>query len=545
MPFQFADILECLCDADPRGVFLVAGEVEHTRVTIDRRANRLAHHLASRGICRGDHVGIYAYNRIEYFEALLACWKLGAAPVNVNFRYVVDELRTIWRSADLKALIYERTFAANVTALRDEFPALTVYVHLEDESPGDVPAAGDEYEAALAVQSDQRGFDPRSPDDIHLVYTGGTTGMPKGVLWRQEDWYLNVAHPLSPGVERLEDIAGLASNPLRMRTLTLSPLMHGGGQFPLLLTLFNGGVALFPVSRHFDADEILEMVERHRATTLSIIGDAMGRPLAEARLGRSAHRDTSSLIAISTGGALLTEPVRKQLREAFGRIFLTGGIGSSEIGSAAKETRGDANDAAVRFALDPNVAVLDDDLRPVEPGSATPGRIARKGHIPLGYYNDREKTEATFVTDPDGTRWVIPGDFARVDADGSFVLLGRGSSCINTGGEKVFPDEVEAVIAGHPRVRSAAVVGVEDPRWMQRIVALVELEDPDGDSAPDLDLAELQRHCREHLAGYKVPRALLITELVRTPAGKVDHRWASDYAETHVDTTTPAEPATP
>jgi len=189
--------------------------------------------------------------------------------------------------------------------------------------------------------------------------------------------------------------------------------------------------------------------------------------------------------------------------------------------------------------------VLDDDLRPVEPGSATPGRIARKGHIPLGYYNDREKTEATFVTDPDGTRWVIPGDFARVDADGSFVLLGRGSSCINTGGEKVFPDEVEAVIAGHPRVRSAAVVGVEDPRWMQRIVALVELEDPDGDSAPDLDLAELQRHCREHLAGYKVPRALLITELVRTPAGKVDHRWASDYAETHVDTTTPAEPATP
>ncbi|MBW2294328.1 MAG: AMP-binding protein, partial [Deltaproteobacteria bacterium] len=425
------------------------------------------------------------------------------------------------------ALIYERSFANSVAELDPEFPGLETYVVLEDENPADHPALGVAYEDALAGQSAERDFAPRSGDDIYLVYTGGTTGLPKGVLWRHEDWYFNMAHFLSPAVERPEDIAELADNPLRMRSLTLSPLMHGGGQFPLMLTLFNGGVGLFPVSRHFDPHEILEIVERHRASTVSIIGDAMGRPLAEAQLDPDRKHDCSSLLAISTGGALLTDPVRHLLREAFGKIYITGGIGSSEIGSAARETRSDEALDGPRFRLNENVAVLDEDLRPISPGSPDIGRIARKGYIPLGYYKDEQKTRETFVTDAEGTRWVIPGDFARVEADGSFCLLGRGSSCINTGGEKVFPDEVESVVVRHPRVRNAAVVGIPDPDWMQRIVALVELQD----ESASLDLEDLQAHCRRHLAGYKIPRALVITELVRTPAGKVDQVWACAFAE--------------
>lgn len=528
MEFQFADILECLCDARPDGEILVAGTRSVSRIELDRRANRLAHHLLATGVQPGQHVGIYAYNRIEWVEALLACWKIGAPAVNVNFRYVTDELRIIWQNSDLVALIYERGFAASVAELDPEFPALETYVVLDDESSTDQPALGVAYEDALAGQSAERGFAPRSGDDIYLVYTGGTTGLPKGVLWRQEDWYFNMAHFLSPAVERPDEIAKLADNPLHMRSLTLSPLMHGGGQFPLMLTLFNGGVGLFPVSRHFDPHEVLEIVEKHRASTISIIGDAMGRPLAEAQLQR--EHDCSSLLAISTGGALLTDPVRRLLRDAFGKIYITGGIGSSEIGSAARETRSTEAADGPRFRLNENVAVLDEDLRPVSPGSPEIGRIARKGNIPLGYYKDDQKTRETFVTDAEGTRWVIPGDFARVEADGSFYLLGRGSSCINTGGEKVFPDEVESVIVQHPLVRNAVVVGTPDPDWMQRIVALVELQD-DGTS---LDLEDLQAHCRRHLAGYKIPRALVITELVRTPAGKVDQVWASAFAEAQV-----------
>ncbi|MEE8508781.1 MAG: AMP-binding protein, partial [Myxococcota bacterium] len=395
----------------------------------------------------------------------------------------------------------------------------------------------------------------------YLVYTGGTTGMPKGVLWRHEDLYSNIARPLTGGIERPEEIAKQADNPLNLRTLTLSPLMHGGGQWPLFITIFNGGVGLFPVSRHFDPDEVLSIIEREGVTTLSIIGDAMGRPLAEAKLGPAKSTDTSSLTVISTGGALLTDPVRKLLRDAFGRITITGGIGSSEIGSAARETR--AFDAATgpRFKLDPTAAVLDENLRRIEPGSGASGRqpsrasrsliararapalrspsarcaeadsrvgrLARSGHIPLGYFKDEEKTAETFVTDADGVRWVLPGDWARVEDDGTFTLLGRGSGCINSVGEKIFPDEVEAVIARHPSVRGVAVIGVPDPEWMERVTALVELQA----GVAKLRLEELQAHCREHLAGYKIPRALLLCEIRRLPTGKVDQVWAKRHAQ--------------
>jgi acyl-CoA synthetase (AMP-forming)/AMP-acid ligase II len=472
-------------------------------------------------------VGVYAYNRAEWVEALVACWKIGAATVNVNFRYVTDELRYLWGHANLSALVYECGFADRVAALAPDFPGISTYLVLDDGTDASGTAApGSPYEAALAAASPERGFDPRSGDDLYLVYTGGTTGMPKGVMWRHEDFYKNVVGALAGILERPEDVERQADNPLGMRTLTLSPLMHGGGQFPLFITMLNGGVALFPLSRQFDPEEVLRLVAHEHVRVLSIIGDAMGRPLAQARLAAGDTLDTSSLIAISSGGAILSAPVRELLRRAFGKIVLTGGIGSSEIGSAARESGGFDAATGPRFRLDETVAVLDDELRRIEPGSGGVGRLARCGHIPLGYYDDPEKTAATFVTDAEGTRWVLPGDWARVEDDATITLLGRGSACINSGGEKIFPDEVEGVVVQHPAVRHAAVVGVPDPTWGERVVALVELLD----GAPAPSLAEIQAHCREHLAGYKVPRDLVLGAIERTATGKVDHVRARERA---------------
>ena len=527
MEFQLADLYECLCDAGPDAEALVAGPRRCSRAELDARANRLAHHLQAEGVKPGDHVGIYAYNRMEWAEALIACWKIRAAAVNVNYRYVTDELRYIWDNSDMVALVYERGFSERVAELAAEFPALRSYLVLEDGSEME-PGPGLAYEEALSRQSDGRDFPPRSGDDHYLVYTGGTTGMPKGVLWRHEDFFRNVICAMQPQMHAPEEIAKKSENSNGMRSLTLSPLMHGGGQWPFLITLFNGGVALFPVSRSLDPHEVLTILEREKVKMLSIIGDAMGRPIAEAKL--ASQVDTSSLALIVTGGAILTEPVRELLLRAFGKVYLTGGIGGSEIGTAARESGKADETQGPHFDLMSSVAVLDEDLEPIPPGSDRVGRMARSGYIPIGYYKDEKKTAETFPTDARGVRWVLPGDLARVEQDGAITLLGRGSQCINSGGEKIFAEEVENVVRLHPAVRLATVVGVPDPQWQQRVVALVELEDP---SRP-LTLKDLQTHCRQHLAGYKIPRALLLTELPRTPTGKADYRWAKKFAEESV-----------
>ncbi|KAA0235499.1 MAG: 3-oxocholest-4-en-26-oate--CoA ligase [Acidimicrobiales bacterium] len=529
MEFQLADLFERLCDARPEADAVVAGtQARRSRIELDRRANRLAHHLESAGIRAGDHVGVYSQNRIEWVEALLACWKIRCVAVNINYRYVLDELRYLWENADMAALLFEQRYGPAVAELAGEFPSLQHYVRLTGRPAGEEGDAGEDlgvdYEEALAGASDARDFGPRCADDLYLVYTGGTTGLPKGVLWRHEDLFLNIVGALVGELGAPEEIDRLADNPFGMRTLTLSPLMHGGGQWPLFITLFSGGVGLLPTSPSFDPDEVLRLIESERVVTLSIIGDAMGRPLAEAKLGAGSSLDTSSLVAISSGGALLTAPVREMLREAFGEILVTGGVGSSEIGSAARETGSADPVAGPHFKLDATVAVLGTDLSVVGPGGV--GRLARTGRIPVGYYKDPEKTAATFVTDGSGRRWVIPGDWARVEPDGSITLLGRGSACINSGGEKIFPDEVEQAIAEHPKVRHAVVVGVPDPVWMERVVALVEPVEQ-----ATLTLPELQQHCRRLLAGYKVPRALVLTPIRRTPTGKVDHVWARATAE--------------
>jgi len=525
--YQLADLFEALCDANPDAPCLVAGTARRSRAELDRRANQLAHHLLQQGVAPGNHVGIYAYNRAEWLEALLACWKIRAVAVNINFRYVGPELEYLWRDADLVALVYERGFLPRVAELASRFPRLGTYLCLQEDSAatGGLAPLGIDYEAALAQQPPTRDFAPRTPDDLYLVYTGGTTGMPKGVLWRHEDFYHNVIC-LNQATPSPESILQHANNPNALRTMMLSPLMHGGGQFSTLITLYTGGVAVIPVAHSLDPPGILRTMAAEKVVMLSLIGDAMARRIAQEKI--AGDYDTSSLAIIASGGAILSAEGRAMLLQAFGpSVYITGGIGGSEIGSAARESGHYDTLRGPGFVPNALMAVLDDNLEPVAPGSAEVGRLAMRGFIPLGYYNDPEKTARTFLTDKSGVRWVLPGDFARVEADGSFTLAGRGSQCINSGGEKVFVEEVERAVLAHPDVRYCAVVGASDPVWHQRVVAVIECE-----AGRSITLDALQAHCRSLVAGYKIPRGLVLTSFKLTDNGKIDYRWAQQLAAT-------------
>ena len=525
MKYQLADLFEALCDANPQAPCIIAGAARRTRAELDARANQLAHYLAQQGVAPNDHVGIYAYNRVEWLEALLACWKIRAVAVNINFRYVGPELEYLWQDADLVALVYEKAFTPQVAELAGRFPQLKTYLYLQDASTAlnGTPPPGMDYEMALAAQPRTRNFTPRSADDIYLVYTGGTTGMPKGVLWRHADFYHNVIC-LNQTTANPQAILQHANNPRAMRTMMLSPLMHGGGQFSTLITLYTGGVAIIPVTHNLDPAAVLRAIAEHHVVMLSLIGDAMARRIAQEKL--AGDYDTGTLTIIASGGAVLSVEGRSMLQRAFGQaVYITGGIGGSEIGNAARETGSYDTLRGPGFTPNTLMAVLDEQLQPVAPGSGQVGRLAMRGYIPLGYYKDAEKTARTFLVDPAGVRWVLPGDYATVAADGSFTLAGRGSQCINSGGEKIFAEEVERAVLAHPDILYCAVVGVSDPIWQQRIVAVVEC-------APgrSITLEDVQSHCRPLIASYKLPRGLVVAAFKLTDNGKIDYRWAQQLA---------------
>ena len=525
--FNLADLFEVVADACPERLALVAGEVRLTYDELDRRANRLAHHLVDHGVAPGDHVGIYAWNRGEWVEAMLAAYKARAVPVNVNYRYVEDELRYIFDNADLVALVFERAFAPRVAAVLPDLPRLRHLIVLDDDTDATTVGAV-RYEEALAGASPARDFGPRSPDDLYILYTGGTTGMPKGVMWRSEDIFfgaLGGGNFAGPPVERPDDLARGAANPPAVACVT-APLMHGGGQWVTLITLTTAGTVVLYTGRRYDADEIWRIAARERANSVMVVGDAMARPLAEALAGHGAGLDLSALVVIGSGGAILSKAVKEQLRSALPDVMVIDSFGASETGANGSVMDIGAPAAGPRFTMGEHTTVLGDDLCPVTPGSGEVGRLAKRGHIPLGYYKDEGKTAATFLHDAEGVRWVVPGDFATVEADGTITLLGRGSVSINTGGEKVFPEEVEAVLKAHPDVFDAVVVGVPDARFAERVVALVT---PRPGAKPTVDA--LREHCRTSIASYKAPRQVhLVDEIVRTPAGKPDYRWARAHA---------------
>ena len=504
--FNLADLWEALCDAGPEHECLVAGPVRHTRRSLDEAANRIAQELRARDLRAGAHVGIYMRNRAEYVESLIGCWKAGIVPVNINWRYVAAELRHVIADAELDAIIVE----AEYLPILDE-------VGFENRMMVGTWLA----RPATRLEADV----PRSGDDVYILYTGGTTGMPKGVMWRHEDFFYACCqggNPLAP-ISEPSEIAKSAESAFPLDPLAIGPLMHGGGQWLTLIGLYCGGKSTVYCERTFDAEKVLDLAAQERATTIGIIGDAMARPLAEAVLAAPGRWDLSALATLGNGGAMLSSAVKEQLVQAFPNAILLDAYGASETGAAGSELGADTASDRPAFATDGRTWVLDPaTLEPREAGVATPGLLARRGHIPIGYWNDREKTAATFRTDANGVRWVLPGDWAIIDDGGRIVLMGRGSGCINTGGEKVFPEEVEAVIRAHPDVFDAVVVGAPDARLGECVVAVVETRP----GAPALELEALQEHCRTSIAGYKVPRRLIRGSNLRTNVGKPDYAAA-------------------
>jgi acyl-CoA synthetase (AMP-forming)/AMP-acid ligase II len=509
----------------------VCGDQRLTYGALDERASRAAHALTALGVGPGDHVGLFLYNCTEYVEVTFGCFKIRAVPLNLNYRYTATELNEVCADGDVVALIYDDDLQPVVDAM-----AVRPRVVLSRT------AFGDARDAASA----QRSFAPRSGADHYILYTGGTTGRPKGVVWRQDDIFFAALGAGNPGGEPIaspDDIGASAAAARGQRVrpylapddpgpdvfvaMALGPLVHAGGQWLAFGTLLGGGRAVLYADRHFRAERVLELIEQERLTMISVVGDATARPLVECLEAAPDAYDVSSLLMVGSGGAMLSADVKARLLAAFPRLLVVlEAIGSSEapVQAVSIATQSVAPGASLQFNSREQTMVVDDDFRPLPVGK--PGRLATRGRVPLGYYKDAAKSDATFVT-IDGARWTLPGDMAVVDNDGTIRLLGRGSLCINTGGEKVYPEEVEAVVKSHPGVADAVIVGVPDETWGEQIVAVVA--PTDGTAAPALD--ELQSHCRQQLAGYKVPRAMRVVDAVeRSPAGKPDYEWARQVA---------------
>ncbi|MGH9017706.1 MAG: acyl-CoA synthetase [Acidimicrobiales bacterium] len=531
MEFNLADLFEAAADVFPDREYLVAEGQRLTYGQMEEKANRLAHHLAAQGVRKGEHVGIYAFNCTEWVITAWAVFKLRAVWVNINYRYVHEELRYLFDNADLVALVHQRQFSPRVAALLPELPNLRHVIVIDDDSQEPDPSTDAvDFEEALAGGSPERDFAARSGDDIYILYTGGTTGMPKGVVWRHEDVFFALGGGIDAmtgtRMERPQQMVekGLAAGgPLTF--LPVAPLMHGATQWGVMGQSFSGNRVILVAK--FDPHEVWSLVEREKVNMIMITGDAMGKPLIEVLDETGASYDLSSLIGFTSTAALFSPAVKDEFFRHFPNLIMTDAIGSSESGNngitrvqpGATAMKGGPTVTAVGESV-----VFDETLKLVEPGSGTIGKIARSGDIPIGYYNDPKKTAEVFIT-VEGKRFVMPGDFATVEADGSVTLLGRGSICINSGGEKIFPEEVEAVVRNHPDVMDAIVVGAPDERFGQRVAAIVEPRP--GHTAPSLDA--VQEHCRPHVAGYKVPRQLHVVEKIeRSPSGKPDYRWAND-----------------
>ena len=506
-PITIADVLEAMADAVPDRVAVITSDAEYTFAEIDERSTRLANHLVSLGISPGDHVAVHSINRIEWVDAFYGCLKARAVPININFKYLHDELAYLYDNADCVAALVAPEHVDSVQAL--DLPTLQ---HLIELGPG--------YDEALAAASTER-LGGRHPDDHYVLYTGGTTGNPKGVVWRNEDIIraaLNAGRFGAPfdSVEQLADEAAANENPMTL--LACGPMMHGGSQW----ILGNGHVSGYTVALYtepsFHAEKVLDLVERAGVNSLTFLGDAMGRPVAEAILAEPDRWDLSSLAAVSNGAAPLSEGVRAEIRRALPGRFILDSYGASESGTTGSRiddgTEGAAG--APKFGVGADVEVFDEQFRPCPPG--VEGMLGRTGAIPLGYYNDPVKTAATFK-EINGVRWSIPGDFARRDDDGTVTVLGRGSVCINTGGEKVHPEEVEAVLLRHGDVFDAVVVGTPHERWGQQVTALVQLRDD-----AILTEEELREYARSLISNYKVPKQILFVPVVpRTPVSKIDY----------------------
>jgi len=537
---NIADLAEHAIDAVPDRVALICGDDQLTYAQLEEKANRLAHYLIDQGVKKDDKVGLYCRNRIEIVIAMLGIVKAGAILVNVNYRYVEGELEYLFENSDMVALVHERRYADRVANVLPETPNVKTVLVVEDgtEDPsGDFRKYGGvEFYSAIAQGSPERDFGDRSADDIYLLYTGGTTGFPKGVMWRHEDIYrvLFGGTDFATGefVKDEYDLAKAAAENPPMIRYPIPPMIHGATQSATWMSIFSGQTTV--LAPEFDAGEVWRAIHDHKVNLLFFTGDAMARPLLDTLQAiqkegdGSDSLDLSSLFLLASTAALFSTSIKEKLLELLPNRVITDSIGSSETGFGGTSivAKGEHHMGGPRVTIDHRTVVLDEDGNEVEPGSGVRGVIAKKGNIPVGYYKDEEKTRQTFRI-YNGVRYAIPGDYAEVEADGTVTMLGRGSVSINSGGEKIYPEEVEAALKGHPDVFDALVVGVPDPRFGQHVAAVVQ---PRGGARPTL--AELDSFVRSEIAGYKVPRSLwYVDEVKRSPAGKPDYCWAKDQTE--------------
>ncbi len=528
----YADVWEQIAAAIPERPAQIQGDRTLSWRDFDRRANALAAHLLQAGLQRHAKVGAFLYNAPEYLETYYAAFKAGLIPFNTNYRYGAEELVYLFDNADAEAIVFHADFAPVIETIRPRLPRVRAWIAVARDGQG-APAWAADYETIVAPGA-ERVAAPwgRSGEDQLFLYTGGTTGMPKAVMWRQDDLFnvLGAGGNLLLGVEPLASAAEAAERAQAATEpgllLAAAPLMHGTSQFTALGTLVTGGtVAVLPSTR-FNAVELWDEVDRLGVNAMAIVGQAFAAPMLEALDAHPGRWDVSSVRRIGSSGTVWNFENKQALLRHIPGTVLFDSLGSSEaVGLGASMSAAGETAQTARFVVGPNSAVFTEDGRRIEPGSGERGLVATAGFVPVGYYKDPEKSAKTFRMF-EGRRWSVPGDFATVEADGSMTLLGRGSQVINTGGEKVFPEEVEEALKRHPSVRDAVVVGVPDARFGERVCAVVELEP----AAEAVTLETLARHVRAQLADYKAPRELVLAPVSRAPNGKVDYKASKALA---------------
>jgi 3-oxocholest-4-en-26-oate---CoA ligase len=534
--FNAADIFEGVVQRIPDREAVVLGETRLTYKELDARANKAAHALKKLNISQGSHIGIYAFNCIEWLEIMLGAYKLCAIPININYRYVEEELKYLMNNADIEAIFFHQQFSDKLNNIADALPLLKTYVSINDGSDAKSDLVCVDYEALIEHESEEQVPQLRSGDDQYILYTGGTTGMPKGVVWRMEDVLMTLGGGIDAVTgEKYPTPEALADKCLQDQTtaLALAPLMHGAAQWQSFNAFFSGWKLVFNDQVTFDAHHAWDLIAKERVMNLTITGDAMGRPLCDA-LPAALQRglDLSCLFVIASSASVFSSSIKDTMITLLPNLFIIDAVGSSETGATGvnihtKDGKLKDSGGGPKFNKPDFSAILNLETQQIIPQSDTEtiGYLARKGHVPLAYYKDPEKSKKTFI-DVEGERFSVPGDMAKYESDGQITLLGRGSVSINSGGEKIFPEEVEMALKAHPNVFDCLVVGVKDETWGQKVVAVIQRRD-----SSELTLEDLKETSAKYIASYKMPKALIFSDLIeRAPSGKPNYQWAQEFA---------------
>jgi len=522
--FHLADLFETVARTVPDRVALIGDSARYSFAEINDRCDRLAAGLAAQGIGRGDAIGLYLYNAPAYLEAFIAACKLGAVPYNVNYRYRADELRYLFANADSAAIIHGAEFSPIIRDVRAHVPTLKLTIAVADGSGEDISGSVD-YDSLLAHEPG--GPWERSEQDYLLCYTGGTTGMPKGVMWPHRAFFFACAggagffNPHGPA-QTPADIESRARDGYPLKLFPLAPLMHMAAMWALWGALLNGVTIILDEGRAFDPERMLDTAEREGANMIQFVGDAMATPLRDVLRAHPGRWNLAHVVNLGSGGAVFSQHLKDDLKQLVPSAGITDGLGASETGMSGLAEKSD--EGVMRLPANEYQQVVVDGRIGIV---GETGFVARTGNTPIGYYNDPVKTAETFIT-IDGKLWAVSGDAGRLDDDSKITVFGRGSTCINTGGEKVFPEEVEEALRTHPAIFDAVVAGQPDERWGERVIGIVAARA--GVAQPAYE--DVKAFLADKLAGYKLPKALVwVDEVKRSPAGKQDYRWAKDIAE--------------